>query len=331
MQVNEEIYIPISKEDDYDKDTVLLSQQPHMITEDLDLPFHMDAAQHDQDKFIKVRILAGQDWDRVNWRTGTLINPDTEAVKFKGAIIYFHGGGFKIGDTHTEFQHTSRLARETGYIVFTIDYRVCHDYGYPTPLSDCFQLFLWVKKYAKKYLQIEFDNVILHGDSAGGTLCLQIPLLCILKQCVQPEGSIPMYPIADNNRTSFVPSLLGGLDECMLSSSELDYFQTDYCKETDPKNDFILNPIIAPEKFLVKDGKSDHCPLRIFICGHDILRDHEFLYIVKMAKLGIDAKGIEFRHQMHSSIIMDGDYDRESNRSIALYNIIREIFELSIY
>ena len=329
--MNKEIYITISKQDDFDKDTILYPEQPHMITEDLDLPFHMDAAQHDPNKFMKVRIIADQDWNRVNWRTGTLINPDAEVVKLKGAIIYLHGGGWKFGDTHSEYQHTSRLARELGYIVFAIDYRLCYGCAYPTPLSDCFQLFLWLKKYSKKYLQIEFDNVILNGDSAAATMCLKIPVLSILKQCPQPEGSIPLYPIVDNDRTSFVPSLLGGLDECMLSSSELDFIQTDYCQEVDPKNDYILNPINAPESFLIKDGKSDHCPIRMFICGHDILRDHGFLYIVKMAKLGIDVKGLEFRHQMHASIIMDGDYNTESTRSVAFYNIIREILELSIH
>jgi acetyl esterase/lipase len=63
-----------------------------------------------------------------------------------------------------------KMSKDTGYPVFSVDYRLSPEYPHPIPLSDCWMVYLWLQYYSAEYLQLTFDKIILVGDSAGGNL-----------------------------------------------------------------------------------------------------------------------------------------------------------------
>jgi acetyl esterase/lipase len=67
--------------------------------------------------------------------------------------------------------------------------------------------------------------------------------------------------------------------------------------------DFLLSPMAAPDELLVQDGQVMFPPTRIVFSGHDPLRDTSILFILKMAKLGVDIKGVDYQHQMHGFLM----------------------------
>lgn len=86
-------------------------------------------------------------------------------------IYYIHGGGFVGGCTKERMAFISTLAREFGYNVFSIDYRLAPEFMHPCALNDCLDGYQWLlERYAP-------ENILLIGESAGGSLVLTLPLL----------------------------------------------------------------------------------------------------------------------------------------------------------
>ncbi len=93
------------------------------------------------------------------------------ASKALPAIISIHGGGWVYGNKELYQHYCMRLAQR-GFAVVNFTYRLAPEHRYPAALEDCFAVFCWVSKHHKEYF-IDYDNLFLVGDSAGGQLAHQ--------------------------------------------------------------------------------------------------------------------------------------------------------------
>ncbi len=84
-------------------------------------------------------------------------------------IVYFHGGGFLMGDKKCRVSISEYYAKE-GYFVFCVNYRLPPERKYPEMVYDCVDAINFLPELAKKY-NIDLDNIVLTGDSAGGYMC----------------------------------------------------------------------------------------------------------------------------------------------------------------
>lgn len=84
-------------------------------------------------------------------------------------IVYFHGGGFLMGDKKYRKSISEYYAKE-GYFVFCVNYRMPPERKYPEMVYDCVDALNFLPKLAEKY-NIDLDNIVLTGDSAGGYMC----------------------------------------------------------------------------------------------------------------------------------------------------------------
>jgi len=165
-----------------------------MVSQLLELPFHMDKTTFDPETHCKIRILALKDWGRVNWVTGKLFDENSEPVEIDSILVDIHGGSFNGGSPAKQNQYTKYIAMKTGVVVFSLDYRLAPGSQFPSNLSDCFQGYLWVAYYAEKYLKIKTKNIIIEGDSAGGNLSQGVVTLAIQKETRIPDKCLFNYP-----------------------------------------------------------------------------------------------------------------------------------------
>jgi acetyl esterase/lipase len=93
-----------------------------------------------------------------------------------GVIYNVHGGGFTIGDLELDHTRNLELAREVGVVVVSVDYRLAPETPYPGPLEDVYTGLVWMAKHADE-LNIDPQQIALHGVSAGGGLCAALTLL----------------------------------------------------------------------------------------------------------------------------------------------------------
>lgn len=296
VEVAEVIMIPISQNDIIRADDLDNTDIPDMIDEDMDLDFVKAPDHYDPTTHYKIRINSVEDWGAIDWKKGKRWNTDLECAHFDCVIIYFHGGGFITGSSASYQGYTRQWSIETGFPVFSVEYRLAPEYVFPDGVTDCWQAYLWIVKYAEKYLKITFDKVILQGDSAGGNLILGVCNLAIMKKCRIPDGLNAIYPACDVSRITFSPSILLALDDVFLSASFLSICGEFYSKKevTFTKPPMLLSPVVTPLHIL-----KHYPPTRFVLSGQDPLRDGGYRLLLNIKKLGINIKGIEFKALTH--------------------------------
>lgn len=113
-----------------------------------------------------------------------------------GAIIFIHGGGFVLGNVEIYEPMVRQLAKDSGMLTFSIDYRLAPEHVFPAGLNDCERVVLHILQNGYKQVEIDRKRVALMGDSAGGGLVATITHhLRHRKDIPQPKAQILLYPL----------------------------------------------------------------------------------------------------------------------------------------
>src|ERR1019366_1385132 len=90
-------------------------------------------------------------------------------------LLYFHGGGFVFGNLDTHDAVCRALAKESGAVVISVDYRLAPEHKFPAAVEDSHAVTVWVAANAER-LGVDTRRIALGGDSAGGNLATVIAL-----------------------------------------------------------------------------------------------------------------------------------------------------------
>lgn len=111
-------------------------------------------------------------------------------------ILYLHGGGFTVGTSADTAAITCRLARDTGAIVVSADYRMAPEWPFPHAVEDAFAVFQALAAEAH-VLGGHPRKIIVAGDSAGGNLAAVLPLVARDRGLLPPAAALLLCPITD--------------------------------------------------------------------------------------------------------------------------------------
>lgn len=111
------------------------------------------------------------------------------------ALIYFHGGAFYLKGAPYHYKLAKLYAESTNTKVFFVDYRLSPKYKYPTSIFDGVSVYKWILEN-KEILEV--DNIGVGGDSAGGSLAIDVSIYAKLNNIKLPEYQMLIYPVIDN-------------------------------------------------------------------------------------------------------------------------------------
>jgi len=120
-------------------------------------------------------------------------------------IVYFHGGGWVIGDLQTHHPFCTALCQATGCSVVAVDYRLAPEHPYPAALEDCLGVIRWLREQHAD-LGPSDGRLLLAGDSAGGNLAASCALQLAAAgdgdstaEALAPVcGALLIYPVTDH-------------------------------------------------------------------------------------------------------------------------------------
>lgn len=206
-------------------------------------------------------------------------------------LVFYHGGGFVIGDIDSHDPLCAEIARGLDLPVVSIDYRLAPEAPWPAGPDDCEAAARWIAGNPDA-LGRRATGLVLAGDSAGGNLAIVTTLALRDEPAAVPViAQWPIYPVVD----SVGEYESGGAfaEGYLLDHRSMDWFSAHYAG--DPAH-WRLNPLIAPHV--------DTPPTLVFTAGLDPLRDQGRAYAAALALAGVPMVYREARGSIHGLLML---------------------------
>ena len=205
------------------------------------------------------------------------------------ALVFFHGGGFVIGDLETHDALCRTLANETGAKVVAVDYRLAPEHKFPAAPDDCYAATKWVETNAAT-LGVDPNRIAVGGDSAGGNLAAVVCQMAKQKGGPHLVFQLLIYPVTQfRANTESMKSFAEGF---FLEKRTMDWFFDQYTTpDTDP-NDPRVSPLTASDL-------SGLPRAYVVTAGFDPLRDEGKAYADKLNRAGVAAVLVDYPSMIH--------------------------------
>ncbi len=207
------------------------------------------------------------------------------------ALVYYHGGGFVIGDLDTHDVVCRTLANGARCAVYSVEYRKAPEAPFPAAVDDCFAAL----KFVAKQSGINAKQLAVGGDSAGGELAAVIALMA--RDAGGPALSFQLliYPAADQRMGH--PSIERNGEGYLLTKKVMLYFRGHYLPRESDRTDWRASPLLA--KSLAKLP-----PAYVLTAGFDPLVDEGKEYADRMQKEGVAVEYKNYADMVHGFITM---------------------------
>ena len=228
---------------------------------------------------------------------GRLYVPLAAGVAPAPAIVFFHGGGFVLGDIDTHDVLCRRLAASARCRVLSVDYRLAPENRFPDAHRDALAAWEWATQ-RNNILGFDPDRIAVAGDSAGGNLSAFIAQETGRTGALMPAFQLLLYPLVQfvDIRAKRMSFQEGGF---FISPNLFDYFRDNYIERETDRMDPRVSPLFAPD-----DDFAGLAPTHLVLCGWDPLKDEGKAYAAKLAAHGVPVTIKEHPGMVHGFMNM---------------------------
>ena len=240
--------------------------------------------------------------------SGTVERPDTEMPL--PVLVYYHGGGWVIGDLDSHDVLCRELANASGVAVVAVDYRLGPENRFPAAYDDAYAATRWVHAHAAE-LGVDPQRLAVGGDSAGGNLAAAVALAArdrIDGSDLPIVFQLLIYPATDMRCVHASHTTNG--QGYLLTSDTIRYFHDHYIDDAKHDVDWRASPLLH----------ADHSrlpPALILTAGYDPLRDEGLDYARVLGEAGNRVSYVCFERQIHGFITMGRVLD-EADTAVTL-------------
>lgn len=209
-------------------------------------------------------------------------------------LVYFHGGGWVLGDIGSHEGICRRLANAARCAVVTIDYRLAPEHRFPAALEDSAVALTWVAAEAVD-LGIDPARVAVGGDSAGGNLAAVLALMGRDGRVPASSYQMLLYPAVDLTMTS--DSYRRVRADLQITAATMRYFIDHYAPDPIDRTDWRASPLFAA-------SLAGAPPALVLTCGHDPLCDEGRRYAERLEGEGVAVTALHLTDQAHGILNM---------------------------
>lgn len=214
-------------------------------------------------------------------------------------VVYFHGGGWLLGDLDTHDCLCRHLANRSACVVVAVGYRRAPECKYPGALNDCMAVVRHIAENAEEY-QADAGRIAVAGDSAGGNLAAAAALRARDEGGPKIALQLLIYPITDNNfGTASYKDFAEGYG---LTRDGMQYFWKQYLAD---ERD-AASPYASPLRAESLQGLP---PAHIITAEYDVLRDEGQAYARRLAEAGVPTTTRHYEDMIHGFVHFSGVLD----------------------
>jgi acetyl esterase len=232
---------------------------------------------------------------------------DSKPAEVLPVLVYYHGGGWVMGDLDTHDTLCRELANLAGCALVAVDYRLAPEHRFPAAVTDCIAAARWVYDHAGE-LNLDGSRLAVGGDSAGGNLAAVVAIDA--RDAGGPPIALQLliYPATDMHCSA--PSHTENGQGYLLTRDTIDYFVGHYIADRAQYGDWRASPQLRADL-------SNLPPALVLTAGFDPLRDEGAAYAKRLTDCGNRASHVLFPRQIHGFVTM-GKVIEEAGTAIAL-------------
>ena len=215
------------------------------------------------------------------------------------ALVFFHGGGWTIGDLDTHDVVCRQLAAGARCAVFSVDYRLAPEHPFPAAVDDCFFATEYILRNADS-LKVDPKHIAVGGDSAGGNLAAVVALMARDEAGPPLCGQLLIYPATDQ-RCAF-PSHERNAEGYLLTRDAIRFFRAGYLPNPADRTDLRASPLLAA-------SHAGLPPAFVLTAGYDPLVDEGRAYAERLTSAGVEVAYKEYSDMVHGFILFGGVLD----------------------
>ncbi len=214
-------------------------------------------------------------------------------------LVYYHGGGWTIGDLETHDHQCRQLAESSGITVISVDYRLAPEHPFPSGHIDSLDALRYISRHPEEF-GIDPMKLAVGGDSAGGNLAAFVAIAA-REENISLVLQVLLYPVTDARSytgrvDSFIyPSISENAESPLLTLETMRFFAHHTVTGSEipcPADDWRLSPLLM-------ETLSNLAPAYIEVCELDPLRDEGVAYAKALEAQGNNVTLTEWDDQVH--------------------------------
>ncbi len=209
-------------------------------------------------------------------------------------LVFYHGGGWVIGDLYTHDGICRSIVNAAGCAVASVDYRLAPEFKYPVAVEDSYAALKWVVASAAR-LGLDPARVAVGGDSAGGNLAAVMALLARDRHGPRLLLQVLVYPVT--NHDFGTPSYRENATGYMLTTEDMRWFWRHYLAREEQGGEPGASPFRAA-------SLADLPPVLVITAGCDPLRDEGEAYAVRLRDAGVPVTLTQYPGMFHGFLRM---------------------------
>ena len=193
-------------------------------------------------------------------------------------VVFFHGGGYVLGDLDSHDGLARALANGSGSVVVSVGYPLAPEYKFPTQIDVGFAATRWVADHAAE-LDVDATRLAVAGDSAGGNLAAVVTLAARAAGAPDIRFQLLIYPDLDFRRTNHSITAFAGKYGNVTREAQ-HWFMNHYLADESQKRDPRVSPLLEPDLTGLP-------PAFVLTAEYDALRDEGEQYGERLAAAGV--------------------------------------------
>jgi acetyl esterase len=215
-------------------------------------------------------------------------------------LVYFHGGGWVIGNVETYDVLCRALTNAAGCIVVSVDYRLAPEHPFPAAVDDAYHAALWAAENAAS-LGGDPSRIAIGGDSAGGNLTAVVAQVARDRGKPALKFQLLIYPVTD--AACDTPSYSENADGYLLTRDAMRWFWNHYARSAADRS----NPYASP----LRASNLTGLPAALVITAEfDPLRDEGERYAERLREAGIPVQLTRYEGMIHGFFAMGAMIDQ---------------------
>jgi acetyl esterase len=234
----------------------------------------------------------------LNGRTVPLkIFRPAELADSSPVILYFHGGGWVMGDSVTHRRLVSSLAAGVAATVVFVDYHRAPEHQYPVAIEEGYAAALYVSERAERF-QVDSKRLAVVGESSGGNIAAVVCLLAKRRSGPPITGQVLLYPVTNADFETASYQMFA--DGPWLTRRSMQWFWDQYLPDQEKRNEPTASPLVASPSQL------EGLPRALIITAeNDVLRDEGEAYGRKLIEAGVEVVMTRYNGTIHDFLLLN--------------------------